>query len=402
MVHGERVRDPSGQEAELDEPLGEHAPHRVVDGLEAVTRPDRNQARRLRAQHELVDRALRPGEPPVHGEGAGDVGGVVPPLAPGVDQQQVAVRHPPAVLGVVQDAGVGPGGDDRGVAGARGAVGPEHELERRLHLVLVLARPRVAHGLGVRLAADLARAALPGEFAGRPTQAHLVHDGSRVLDRRGRDLAPAPRRPPLGEQSRDPAVEGRVAETIHERRPVEDVLAETPVQLVDRVGGVGAVVGDGALHPRPSPVPDLPLAVARAHEQDVALLGVGGVDDRDGVGLLEAGEEEEVGVLTELVRDVAVAEHLPRARDDREAVADGVGEALAAFHERGEVLGGGHAGAPAGGRSTARATRAVARIAVPRPGPAPAARRVMARPSARGGSPPPRTRRPTPSGPHRP
>src|SRR6266436_2451946 len=67
--------------------------------------------------------------------------------------------------------------------------------------------------------------------------------------------------------------------------------------------GPGSAIVAGVTCPRlraarPAPVPDLPLAVARAHEQDVALLGVGGVDDRDGVGLLEAGEEEEVGVLT--------------------------------------------------------------------------------------------------------
>jgi hypothetical protein len=47
-----------------------------------------------------------------------------------------------------------------GVAVARRAADAEDELERGLHLVLVEPRARVAHGLGVRVPADLARAAL--------------------------------------------------------------------------------------------------------------------------------------------------------------------------------------------------------------------------------------------------
>src|SRR2546425_7337785 len=46
------------------------------------------------------------------------------------------------------------------------------------------------------------------------------------------------------------------------------------------------------------------------------------VDDGDGVGLVEAGQEKEVGALAELVVDVAVAAGLLRPPGDRESVAE--------------------------------------------------------------------------------
>src|SRR5439155_20167657 len=64
--------------------------------------------------------------------------------------------------------------------------------------------------------------------------------------------------------------------------------------------------------------PDLQLPVAGSDEEDVPLLGVRRVDDGDGVGLVEARQEEEVGALAELVVDVAVAAGLLSPPDDRE------------------------------------------------------------------------------------
>ena len=66
----------------------------------------------------------------------------------------------------------------------------------------------------------------------------------------------------------------RVAQPVHERRPVDRVLAQLGVELVHGVGGVGAIGRDGALDPRPPPVPHLHLAVARPDEEHEALLRV--------------------------------------------------------------------------------------------------------------------------------
>jgi len=80
---------------------------------------------------------------------------------------------------------LGTGGHDGGIGVARGAALSEDELQGRLHLVLVLPRPREAHGLDVGVTADLAGAALAGQLLGRPAEPQLVQDGPRVLDTHG-------------------------------------------------------------------------------------------------------------------------------------------------------------------------------------------------------------------------
>src|SRR2546430_1317078 len=57
------------------------------------------------------------------------------------------------------------------------------------------------------------------------------------------------------------------------------------------------------------------------------------IEDGDGVGLVEPGEEEEVGGLAEIVVGIGVPHDLLGSRDDREPLADGVHEAQPAFGE---------------------------------------------------------------------
>ena len=64
------------------------------------------------------------------------------------------------------------------------------------------------------------------------------------------------------------------------------------------------------------------------------MLGVRGIEDGDGVGLVEAREKEKVGVLTERKMDVVVAANLLRTRNDGDAVAERLGEALPSLDER--------------------------------------------------------------------
>jgi hypothetical protein len=300
--------------------------------------PGRRDRGELGPQHHLVDRALRGREPPVDRERPGDVRGVVAVLAAGVDQEQVAIDHAPLVLDVVQDARVGPRGHDGRIGVARRALGPEDELDRRLHLVLVHAGPRVAHGLDVGVAADLTGTTLPRQLGGRAAQAQLVDDRARILDPHRRREAAAAGGAELDGQADHAGVEGRIAESVVDRRPVDRVLAQLGVELIDRVRRVGAVVGDRALHTRPMAGPDLHLAVPRTHEQDVPLLAVGRVEHRDGVRLVEPREEEEIGVLPEGVVYVVVAHGLRGGGDDGQTVPDGLDEAPPPLDERREIL----------------------------------------------------------------
>ena len=276
---------------------------------------------------------------------------MIAPLAAGVDEQEIAVLHPSGVLDVVKDAGVGPGRHDRGIRVAGGAARPEHELERRLDLVLVEPGAGGAHGLDVGVAADLARTALADELRGGAAEAQLVQHRARILDtRRGREAA-RPDGAHLTDEPRDPGVVVRIAEPVDEGGPAERVLAQLGVELVDGVGGIGAVGGDGALDARAPSVPDLHLAVTRTDEQDEALLGVSGVDHRDGIGLVEPGEEVEVGLLAELEPGVGVPRHLAGAGNHGQRVTDGLREAAPALEEGCQIEG--HGSGPVRGNARA-------------------------------------------------
>ena len=297
-------------------------------------------ASQLRPQYHLVDRALGAREAAVDGERPRDVGRVVAVLAAGVDEQQIAVVHAPLVLDVVENARVRPRGHDGRIGVARRALRAEHELDRGLHLVLVHAGLRIAHRLDVSVAADLAGAALARQLGRRAAQPQLVHDRRRILDaHRRREPAPA-RRAQVGDEPDHPGVEAGVAEPVEEQRALDRVLAQARVELVDRVGRVGPVGGDRALHARPMAGPDLHLPVARPHEEHEALLGVGRVEHRDRVRLVEAGQEVEVGRLPEGVVDVVVAHRLGRGRDDRQAVTDRLDEAPPPLDESRQILAG--------------------------------------------------------------
>ena len=189
------------------------------------------------------------------------------------------------------------------------------------------------HRLGVGLGADLAGAAQAGQLLGQLAEPQLVEDRRRILEARRRRVAARAGRAQLTDQARDARVECGIAEPVVEDRAVQAVVAELLIELVDRIGSVGAIPRHRAFDPRSVAVPDLHLAVARPHEQDVTLLDVRRIEDRDGVGLVEAGEEEEVGGLAEIVVGIGVPHDLLGSRDDREPLADGVHEAQPAFGE---------------------------------------------------------------------
>ena len=209
---------------------------------------------------------------------------------------------------------VGARGHDRRIGIARRAVLLEHELERRLHLVLVLPGPGIAHRLDVGVAADLAGAALARQLLGERLSRSSCRIGPGSSTRTGVDEAARARR--ASPATRRIIRAGRGAGCPADTSAVRSIAysAQLGVELVDGVGGVGAIGRDGALDPRPPAVPHLHLAVARPDEEHEALLRVSGVDDRHRVGLVESGEEVEVGVLAKLEAGIGIARSLARRR----------------------------------------------------------------------------------------
>src|SRR6266700_3335230 len=101
---------------EIDQALSEHALGHLVIVVKRLAGSHRIDACELCGEDQLVDRFLSAVEGAPDRKRAGDVGGVALELAPGIDQQQSACLHLPVVLAIVQDAGVGTGGDDRRIS----------------------------------------------------------------------------------------------------------------------------------------------------------------------------------------------------------------------------------------------------------------------------------------------
>ncbi len=101
-------------------------------------------------------------------------------------------------------------------------------------------------------------------------------------------------------------VEGAIAaETVVKAAFVLEELRELLLELGDDVALVGTELRLRAVQARPRTVPDLALGIARAHEQRSLL--VVATQDQRALRLVEAGDVEEVRVLTVLVVDVAIS-----------------------------------------------------------------------------------------------
>ncbi len=262
---------------------------------------------------DLVDGELRRGELAVHRPRARDVGGVPVDLAASVDQNEVAALRAPRVLVIVQDARVDAARDDRVVAVALAARAAKRRLEHRLQLVLRDARPREAHRGRMSLCRDVGCTLHRGELQRVLPQTQLGELGTRILQHgmswQVRAHAPAfsrERRKHL-EQS---TVELGITTEAHEHARVRpDQLGQLRPELVRRERFVDAELADGAADTVTATVPDLALRVAGQHEQHRvhAVPAVSPGDERR-VGLVEPRQVEDVGVLTEVVLDVVVAE----------------------------------------------------------------------------------------------
>jgi hypothetical protein len=104
------------------------------------------------------------------------------------------------------------------------------------------------------------------------------------------------------------------AEAVVELVGVGEEVRELGRQLGAGVGGVGGVVGLGALDAGARAIPGLGGRIAGPDEEGDAV-GLGArAQDEGGVGLEEAGQVDEVGVLAERVVGVAVAQPLGRER----------------------------------------------------------------------------------------
>ena len=187
----ERLVERTGEEPQVEQPLSEYAHRGLMGVVEGGAGADRGDRRFLRREHEVVEQALRRTEAPVDGEGAGDVGSVAVVFTACVDEHQFACLSPRAVVGVMQDAGVGAAGDEGRVGRALGAVAAEFGDELRFQRVFVHAGATDAHCAAVGMGGDRRAALHQLELEGVLDAAHAGDERAGVVQRgRGRRTEP--------------------------------------------------------------------------------------------------------------------------------------------------------------------------------------------------------------------
>ena len=161
-------------------------------------------------EHQLVDRALRARELAADRKRARDVGRVAVELAAGVDQQQIRGLGLPVVVAIMEHAGIGPRGHDRGVGDRLRAGAQEFVGELGLDLVFEPSGTRALHGAPMRAARDLGGAAQAAKLVLVLVEPHRRQRRARVDDGLGRGDSGAHAIAHLVEALRDRLVPVRV------------------------------------------------------------------------------------------------------------------------------------------------------------------------------------------------
>ncbi len=191
-IHPDGVTEPVIEElaiiagavaAEIPGVVAHVFPRDAVQLAHRGPRPQGIKGRLLRPEHQVVNRLLARREPAVDREGPRDVGGVLPPLGRGVDDDEIAVFGAPAVHVVMQRRGIGTAPHNGRVAYAVGAVAPESFFQHRLELVLVHPRPRGPHRRDVAGHADVHRAPQAHDLVRILHSPHGVDDRRQVVGR---------------------------------------------------------------------------------------------------------------------------------------------------------------------------------------------------------------------------
>src|SRR5690606_19174277 len=226
-----------------------------------------------------------------------------------VYQYQVAVADLAAVLGVVQDAGVAPCGNNRGIG--RGTAAVAHEGMLQLGLQLVLVHPRAAHlhGADVGFGGDIPGRLHDADFRRALVQAHVVqqvvqrHELLRRLGAHAR----------LAADGVDPPSQAHIEFLVGAHGVIDplstlDQPRQNVIHVGNRKGIIGAVLSDRAVLAGAVAVPQLAFRILLPTEQHVlAMLAVRNQHCyRFRLG--EAGQVLEIAVLAVGVFRVAVTD----------------------------------------------------------------------------------------------
>ena len=324
----------AGQQLQVEHALREHAHCSFVVSHEGSAGTDGGDGCLLRGEHDLVAVALRRREAAVDREGSCDVSSITIEFAARIDEYERILGQDAIVLDVMQHAGIGATGDDRRVGVAGGATAAELVRELGFEFVFGHARAAMAHRARVAGAADRGGAAHRTDLAAVLDQTHAVEYGAQVADLARCALAGATlctHGVQGGGDARIPFTV--VAERMPQRAAIGDELWQALLEFADRIGEVDAEGFARTFRTMAIAVPDFALLILFPAEED-ALRPVASRHYQYGFRFGETGEVPEVAVEAVGVVRVTVAHTLRGRRDDGDAIADLVGEVLAAGGKR--------------------------------------------------------------------
>ena len=292
--------------------------------VETVAGLCRGHGRVLACQHQVVQRALRPGEFSIGREGARDVAGVAVELAAGVDQHQVAIAHGRGIGAVVQHAGVGAGRDDGAVGRVLRTTHAEfvQQLGVEMELAHVLAFAQHAgtdlHRADVGAGADLRGTSHHVLFVRILDQPHFIERPAQVALLLGAQRTEAHARPNAAQPTVDACFQSLVgSERIPDGVAVFEQLGKGGVESTNRKGLIDAECLGRCIGPEPEAIPNFAFEVFRCAEQRGTAVAR---QHQPGVGLGETGQVMKVAVEPEQEIAVTIARALGCGRDDGDAV----------------------------------------------------------------------------------
>src|SRR2546426_7788677 len=329
-------------QSQIDESLSER-PHRgIVRFIPAPAGHHGVDRGGLRGEHQLVDVLLRAAEFPAYWESPRHIRGISVQLTTCVDEQKIPVGEPRVVVAVMQDAGVGPSGNDRPVRGILSSAAAKLVEKLRLDLVFAASRAGRAHRAFMGSRRDLRSAAHHGELAVVLDQAHVVERGAHVADFGRRGDARACLRPDLIQPSHDARVPTRVgAGGVVKRRLIGEQLRHV---LVERLHGIGLIETKGgpcALRAVAHALPELALRIAFAAEENRSGL-LSREEDQHRLGLGEPAQVVEIAVESVKIIAVAIADSLRCGWNDRGALPHTQLQRVAALGAARKLAGGVH------------------------------------------------------------
>ncbi len=228
---------------------------------------------------------------------------------------------------IVEDAGVGAGGDDGPVGRRLAALAAEFVNQVGFEFVFVAASGRSLHRPPVGVDRDGCRATHQRQFVAILDQAHVIQGGTQIVDHRRCTLA-GPTLRPHGSECRGDTVVAVGIETdrMPQRRLVGEQFGQRFIELVDGACLVEAESFACRFGAVTVAVPDLPVGIARPAKQDRLRLVAGNQDQRR-LGFREAGQVLKIAVGAIGIRVVAVAQPFRRADVDPAATVPLAGNA---------------------------------------------------------------------------